>query len=76
MHWDEKLLPALTSKDKVDCHTVIVLGDGIMKLIGVPKIPYGTGEAQATAVFDLLEDWNLTGRIHSMSLIQQQVTVD
>jgi len=34
-----------------------------MKLLGVPKISNGTGEAQATAVFELLEEWNITERI-------------
>uniref|UniRef100_A0A2S2PCY9 Uncharacterized protein n=1 Tax=Schizaphis graminum TaxID=13262 RepID=A0A2S2PCY9_SCHGA len=67
VHWDGKLLPDLTSKDKVDRLAVIVSGDGIMKLLGVPKIPNGTGEAQATAVFELLEEWNLIERIHFMS---------
>jgi len=38
-----------------------------MKLLGVPKIPNGTGEAQATAVFELLEEWNLFECINIMS---------
>jgi hypothetical protein len=67
IHWDGKLLPALTSKEKVDRLAVIVSGDGNMKLLGVPKISNGTGEAQATAVFELLEKWNLTERINLMS---------
>lgn len=44
VHWDGKLLPDLTSKDKVDRLAVIVSGDGIMKLLGVPTIPNGTGK--------------------------------
>lgn len=67
IHWDGKLLPSLTSKDKVDRLAVIVSGDGVMKLLGVPKISNGTGEAQSTSVFELIEEWNLTERIHSMS---------
>jgi len=38
-----------------------------MKLLGVPKIPKGTREAQATAVFELLEEWNLIESINCMS---------
>jgi hypothetical protein len=38
VHWDGKILPALTGKDSVDRLAVIVLGDGIMKLLGIPKI--------------------------------------
>ena len=38
-----------------------------MKLLGVPKLPNGTGEAQATAVFNLLEDWNISDRVQLMA---------
>lgn len=61
-----KKLPALTSKEEVDRLAVIISGNGIMKLLGVPKISNGTGEAQATAMFELLEEWNLTERINLM----------
>jgi len=37
-----------------------------MKLLGVPKLPAGTGEAQANAVYQLIDDWQLTERIQSM----------
>lgn len=60
IHWDGKLFPALTSKERVDRLAVIVSGDSIMKLLGVPKILYGTRKVQATAVFELLGEWNLT----------------
>lgn len=51
IHWDEKLLPGLTLKDTVDRLAVIVPGDSIMKLLGVPKILNGTREAQVNVVF-------------------------
>jgi len=34
VHWDGKMLPALTSKDLVDRLAVLVSGDGTMKLLG------------------------------------------
>lgn len=34
----------------------------------MPKISNGTGEDKATAVFELLEEWNSTERINLMSL--------
>lgn len=46
---------------------LIIPWDGIMKLLSAPKIPNGTGEAQPTAVFELLEKQNLTERIHLTS---------
>lgn len=66
VHWDGKILPALTGNENVDRLAVIVSGSGVMKLIGVPKIPSGTGEAQATAVFQLIDDWHLNDRIQFM----------
>jgi hypothetical protein len=50
------MLPALMSKELVDRLAVLVSGDGTMKLLGVPKLPNGTGEAEATAVFDLIQE--------------------
>ena len=61
------MLPSLTSKETVDRLAVIVSGEGVMKLLGVPKLPNGTGEAEASAVFTLIQDWNLTDRIKCMS---------
>ncbi len=63
VHWDGKMLPSLMSKESVERLAVIVSGEGVMKLLGVPKIPDGTGESQAKAVFDSLENWNLTNRV-------------
>jgi hypothetical protein len=65
-HWDGKILPALTGNDKTDRLAVIVSGSGAMKLLGVPQISSGTGEAQATAVFQLIDDWHLRDRIRFM----------
>ena len=63
VHWDGKLLPALTGKEKVDRLAVIVSRNDTMKLLGVPLLIRGTGEAQAEAVFKLISDWNLVQRI-------------
>lgn len=66
VHWDGKMLPALTSKELVDRLAVLVSGDGTMKLLGVPKLPNGTGEAEATAVFNLIQEWNIADNIKFM----------
>ncbi len=66
VHWDGKMLPALTSKELVDRLAVLVSGDGTMKLLGVPKLPNETGEAEATAVFNLIQEWNIANRIKFM----------
>lgn len=67
VHWDGKMLPALQSKESVDRLAILVSGEGTTKLLGVPKIPSGTGEAQAMAVFSLIQEWNLNDRVQFMS---------
>ena len=57
VHWDGKLLPDLTGKEKVDRLPVLVSGEGTMKLLSVPLFPSGTSTAIANAVFASLDDW-------------------
>lgn len=66
VHWDSKILPELMSKESVDRLAVLVSGEGIMKLLRVPKLTRGTGEEQANAVFQLLDEWNIVNRVHFM----------
>ena len=33
-------------------------------MLRVPILPNGTGEAQASATFETLQDWNFTDRVH------------
>lgn len=44
------LIPTLSSKEKVDRLVVLLSGERIMKLLGVPLLPNETGETQAAAV--------------------------
>ena len=67
VHWDGKLLPALTSKDKVDRLAILVSSPDSVKLLGVPVLQQGTGSAQAEAVYDALIDWNVTPQVQAMS---------
>lgn len=68
IHWDGKMLQSLTnSTEKVDRLAVLVSGDGVMKLLGVPSISSGTGEEQATAVFELIKKWGIVDQVAMMS---------
>ena len=67
VHWDSKILPALTSKETIDRLAIIVSGEGVMKLPGVLMLLNGIRETQASATFETLQDWNLTERVHFMS---------
>lgn len=67
MHWDEKILPSITSKESVNRLAVLISGENITKLLEVPKILNGTGKAQAEGVYNILQDWNLIDRVQFLS---------
>ena len=57
LHWDGKLQPDIaTTKETVGRIAVIVTGDGIEKLVTIPKIERGTGNEQATACLTVLDE--------------------
>lgn len=62
-HWDGKLMEDLTSKEHIDRLPVLISGVGVEQLLGVPKLASGTGEAQAAAVVQLLEEWGIIDRV-------------
>src|SRR5688572_22418482 len=69
VHWDCKLIPDLTGKEKVDRLPVLGSGKGVSQLLAVAKLPSGTGEAQAAAVFGTIEDrddYKQAGSIRAM----------
>lgn len=67
VHWDGKLIPALTGKEQVDRLPVLVSGLGVNQLLAVPKLESGTGAAQADAVVNALQEWDITDRVAAMS---------
>ena len=52
-----------TRKDVIDRLPVVVLGAEVM---GVPKLPSGTGDGQATAVAKVLKDWGIVNHVCTM----------
>lgn len=67
VHWDGTILPDLSGNESVDRLPVIVSGKMEDKLLGVPKLQSGTGEAQASAVFRILNDWHIADKVVGMS---------
>jgi len=65
--WEVVTGSSIQGEKKVDRLAVLLSGGGTMKLLGVPAIHNGTGEAQAAAVFRLVEEWNLTDYVKCMS---------
>ena len=67
LHWDGKLLVDITgSKEMVDRIAVLVTGNGVERLLGVPKIGRGTGQEQAEACLKVLDDWCLLQRVRGL----------
>ena len=49
----------LTSNKTVDRIAILVSGQGVEQLLGVPSIPSGSVDAQAEAVVKLVEQWGI-----------------
>ena len=59
VHWDGKLLPDISpsaAHHKVERIAVMVSGKEVLKLLAVPKIPDSTGNSQAEAVCQTLQE--------------------
>ena len=67
VHWDGKLMQDLSSKQQVERLPTLVSGNGAVQLLGVPKLPNGTGSEIAKAVHNALEEWELTERVIGLS---------
>ncbi|KAG0720563.1 hypothetical protein GWK47_048255 [Chionoecetes opilio] len=65
VHWDGKILPQ-DDGTRAKRLAILVTGEGVEKLLGVPKLHSGTGDAAATAVFEALEDWGVQERVVAM----------
>jgi len=65
VHWDGKLLPALTGKGLVDRLPIVASVNGHEQLLGVPALNTGTGSDQATAVYQTLVEWCLTENVQA-----------
>lgn len=67
VHFDGKLLPDISgSGEIVDRFPIIVSGLDTEQLLGVPKLGSGTGAAQATAIIDTIEDFDITDRVKAL----------
>lgn len=67
VHWDGKAMRKFSSKCKEERLAVYVTGEKVEKQLGIPKIRNGTGEAQASAVFQLINEWKISENIEFLS---------
>lgn len=66
VHFDGKILPEIHGKKSVDRLPVSVSNKNGVQLLGIPRIPNGTGQEQSAAVFDTLHDWGLVENVQAI----------
>ncbi|XP_076849024.1 beta-ureidopropionase isoform X1 [Brachyhypopomus gauderio] len=66
VHWDGKMLPDVTGHEQVDRLPVLVSGFQVEKLLGVPKLPNGTGETVSNAVVTMVQEWGIESQVKAM----------
>ena len=66
VHWDRRLIPKLTGKQKEDRLSVFVSGKEISQLLTVAKLSAGTGISQAKAVVNALKDWQIDSQVQAV----------
>ena len=55
---------------------VVVLGDGLDKLLGVSKLASGTGHNVSITLYNLVESWKLTNKVQAFSFDTTCVSTD
>ena len=63
LHWNGKLLPALTGKGKVDRLPILITAEGEEMFLGAPKAESGTGKDEADAVYGILLQWDFFNEV-------------
>ncbi|GBN25696.1 hypothetical protein AVEN_74591-1 [Araneus ventricosus] len=64
LHWDGKLLPALSARKLKEERLSIVISYGLKKqLIAVPRLDNSTGKEQAQTFWKAILDWNLEDKV-------------
>lgn len=67
LHWDGKILPDLVGRDNVDRIAVVLTGQSVSQLLGVPKLPSGTGKAIADIIYQQIQKWDVTESVKAFA---------
>ena len=59
------MMTDLTGREVVDRLPILVSGEGVIKLLAVPKLDTSTADVIATAIMDVVEDWELADRVRA-----------
>ncbi|KAK4883351.1 hypothetical protein RN001_006670 [Aquatica leii] len=63
IYWDGKLIKDITGHKTVDRLPILVSRHGIDQLLAVPKLERGTNTAYASAVYEAINSWSLSGKV-------------
>lgn len=63
VHWDGKMLPELTGREKVERIPIIISYSDGEQLLGVPKVVASTGVEISRATFNMLTEWGISDKI-------------
>jgi hypothetical protein len=66
LHWDGKMLPDITGHEHVERLPVLVSGFQVEQLLGVPKLPNGTGESTSNAVMAMVQEWGIGNQVKAI----------
>ncbi|XP_044578933.1 uncharacterized protein LOC123261406 [Cotesia glomerata] len=66
VHWDGKMLPAGNGQPKAERLSIHVTGINTDKNLKTPILSDGTGESQASAIFETLIEWDLCDNVKAM----------
>ena len=66
IHWDGKMMSDICGRHIVNRVPVVITRYGINQLLSVSKIASGTGENLATAIYNAIQDWNISENIKSL----------
>ncbi|KAG0723483.1 hypothetical protein GWK47_005486 [Chionoecetes opilio] len=66
IHWDGKLVEGMAGEGIAERLPILVSGDGIQKMLMVPKLAAGTGVLTGQAVYDAAKEWDLVDNIIGM----------
>ncbi|KAG0711860.1 hypothetical protein GWK47_019706 [Chionoecetes opilio] len=66
IHWNGKLVEGMAGEGIASDLPILVSGDGIQKLLMVPKLAAGTGVLTGQAVYDAAKEWDLVDNIIGM----------
>jgi len=69
VHWDGKMLPELTGREKVERIPIIISYSDGEQLLGILKVVASTGDEISRATFNMLTEWGISDKIVAVVVV-------